>query len=1292
MRPPKISLVTVLSVLLLLNCLLASAAGSPRQQRPSRHRVVRSNRFIEARQPNDDYGPPPQYYTGEPDIPTEMTSYSTSKETTTTDIGTESYEASETSQSHASSGNYNVSLGISTPSLSTQFNTSIAVPSAASSAKAGSTTSSEALTSVDTTSSGSSRVTGTSGDEASATAGGQISTFWNNSTSPISTRSSAVSDSDSTSMTGTASWEKELSSASVLPVTVSSILTLTETTTEVISLTDIASSLEVSGNTNVTARTSSTAEVESSMEIFTSLEESSQMTALTTTTTSILNTTVTVTDVGGSTGLILSSTTYLTPINGSSSAATSSGFVSDVSSKTSVTAASGSVVTSASQDGLTGISGSESTQKTSLVASGSLNRTVIVTTTTYLTSTLETATLSTEFSNQSSDSSLVTSEGLSSASTREPSQTVTSSTSTMFSSVTNKGSAAITFAPSDAESSTSFVSTSTPNGSFVGSESDITTVTIQTTSDFSVESSALPVNATSNVVNNSLTTTTISETSVITIIPGGVSPSGNVTGMTSGSVSTSTTSLFNSSMTRMEVSSSQETSSLFDWPTSTLVESHHSLPTIGLPPVSFTSFSFSIITTPMTPPSMATGSTSPPFENVTVISSTWTSTITTSLGPTGLTSTKLTAAHSSSGYNFSKTIESDMSSVGSLSTSASNLTGISTSIITRQPTNFTFPTNTSSGWNSTVSSTLLTDSTKTINSQGPQTSLSTAGSGLNATSPYANSTSTTNSATYSPPFGNVTSSKLAVTTYRSWNATNTAQGPFNSTVQTATNGLNGTAAVTPFPTTDHITLTTMSGSVMTKTYTDILVSIITPTDPVFWTSLNTTVTPPTIISTPGMFSTPYKESTSTSERKYHTSNATRHSGSASGTNAPPFPSSNSTATATITFSSIVSWTPDPEPWTTWSTWDLTRKPGFVTSIGLPRVTTRNRSSETSESTSYTRTTTLFVTPTMVEPTSSRLVTGNLSSKASDSTSYTRTTTVVLTTTLADPSTPLSRFQNSTDGASSFVSYTSTTTLVLTTTLEEPSTSHLSNAAITSTASTWMNTTLVSVHSSEASTLLSQVSVTFLTTGSAKGIATSAENSALTPFPVINSTLSRVTSLTIDTLTTTYTSDRSAGATTPCESSSTTSSTCTESLNYPPYGSSSAGSLTTDCSTGHSMPSYKTAHWSNMTETFGAKDTSTYGSFTTFKTVTTVRAEESHSVWDDYPTPTDRVTPSDVAPVDSNFPWGNDSPIHRHQNMSDVGIGLDGGGVSKRVDWRLRWENVKDKINSLWHGQTLESED
>jgi hypothetical protein len=98
------------------------------------------------------------------------------------------------------------------------------------------------------------------------------------------------------------------------------------------------------------------------------------------------------------------------------------------------------------------------------------------------------------------------------------------------------------------------------------------------------------------------------------------------------------------------------------------------------------------------------------------------------------------------------------------------------------------------------------------------------------------------------------------------------------------------------------------------------------------------------------------------------------------------------------------------------------------------------------------------------------------------------------------------------------------------------------------------------------------------------------------------------------------------------------------------------------------------------------------SLTTFKTVTTVQAEMSGSVWDDYPTPTDKVAPSEVLPSDLNFPWGNDSPIHRHQNVSDLGIGVDDGEVSKRGDWQLRWENVKNKLKGLWHGQTSESED
>jgi hypothetical protein len=78
MKVPKISLVAALSVFLLLSCLLGNVAGLAWRQHPGRYRVVRGNRLIEARQldgePDDGYGPPPPYYTGEPVVPVDTTS------------------------------------------------------------------------------------------------------------------------------------------------------------------------------------------------------------------------------------------------------------------------------------------------------------------------------------------------------------------------------------------------------------------------------------------------------------------------------------------------------------------------------------------------------------------------------------------------------------------------------------------------------------------------------------------------------------------------------------------------------------------------------------------------------------------------------------------------------------------------------------------------------------------------------------------------------------------------------------------------------------------------------------------------------------------------------------------------------------------------------------------------------------------------------------------------------------------------------------------------------------------
>ncbi|CAG7560712.1 unnamed protein product [Fusarium equiseti] len=1348
MKAPKISLVAALSVFLLLSCLLSNVAGLALRQHPDRYRVVRGNRLIEAHQldgePDDGYGPPPPYYTGEPVVPVDTTSDASSKEVTATDIETGSSRATMTSEPLASSGNYTFSRGISSLPVSSVVDTNTAMPSAASSAKAGSTSSSEAPTAVGTTAPASPRVTETSGDDILTTADGQLSTTWSNSASSTGTRSSATVE---------------------------------------------------SGTSIVTDSTSSDVQTKSLSEVVvsTSFSENSRVTTLTMTTTKVLNTTMTVTNMMESTELVPSSTIYLTPVNGTSSLDTSSGLTSEVPSLT-VPVSLGQTTTSVSEENpsfsslatssfrtvtsesaITEVSVSESMQKTSLVTSGVLNGTTVVTTTTYLTTTLDAVTASDGRSNSSDGSSAITSGGLSGAGAGEVSTTVVSITAASSGNFTDAGSSLTTLVSSTTILSTFFTSTSTLSGSLMGSESDVSAVPIQTSSDTLVASSALPANATSNAVASSVTVTTNSENSVITIIPGGIPPTGNATGMVSSSASTdySTSSLspFNTSATLGSVSSFQETGSFLDWSTSIIVESQTSHTTLGLPPVSLTSFSFSIITTPMTPPDVMTTSTSSLSQNVTVIMSTWTSTITTSLGPTGLTSSvEPTAAHSSSGYNFSKTLGSETSSVDSWSTSVSNRSDISTSIITRQPTNLPFPINTTMDWQSMTSSVPLTQSAETVGSWGRRTTLTAASSGFNNTAPYVNSTSTIVSTTYSPTSFDAISSKMAFTTYPSMNTTNTVQGPANSTLRTttfhaptessmsgATPSLNGTAVITsPSPTSEHTELVTISGSVSTQTFTNIPVSIITPTSAIFWSSSavsmslnntppfpfpsNTTVAGtdvplpptgtgahPTIVSTPGKFSTPYRISTSTTGPKYHTFNTTQHgtvsgsSASSVGTNAPPFPSSNSTTTAAVTFSSIPSWTPDPQPWTTWSTWSLSGKSKPVTTNGLPRITFGNLSSEAPVSTTYTRTTTLSLTTTLAEPTASRSFVGNLSSKVSYSTSYTRTTTLFLTTTLAEPSTSQRRFQSLTSDSSSSVSYTSTTTLFLTTTLRGGSTSRVSDAAITSTTSPWMNTTLASAHSSETTPSWSEVSGTFLTTGSAKGISTSAGSSVSTPFPMINSTLSQATSSAVSTLTTRYTSDGSAGVTTPCETSSTTSSTCTDSLYYPTHVlSSSVGSVSTDCLTATGgtasswsyspvptvtgrtttacnttgpMSSYSTAHWSNMTNTFGVKDieTNTRVSLTTFKTVTTVQAEMSGSVWDDYPTPTDKVAPSEVLPSDPNFPWGNDSPIHRHQNVSDLGIGVDDGELSKRGDWRLRWENVKDKLKSLWHGQTSESE-
>ncbi|ENH61743.1 hypothetical protein FOC1_g10014694 [Fusarium oxysporum f. sp. cubense race 1] len=902
-------------------------------------------------------------------------------------------------------------------------------------------------------------------------------------------------------------------------------------------------------------------------------------------------------------------------------------------------------------------------------------------------------------------------------------------------------------------------------------------------------STALPIiNATSDSVTESFAVTTVSEGSVITIFPGAIIPTSSATSMVNNSVSTqystSAPSRFNSSMSIRRTSLSSQTDSLFDWPTSTLTSSHASEATLEVPSLSFPTSWLSIITTPMTPLSVSTTSTRGSSDgsalgNVTVIKTTMTSTITSSLAPTSLSSSgNVTVAHTTSGYTFSKSVGSSKSTFNSQSTSLDSFPGISTVIISEQPTNFPFLTNTSLAWQSTMSSMSLSESDKTIGPKGNGATFSITTAGFNSTTPYTNSTTIMVSETYLASNRDEAPSVITAGTSGSWNTTSTAQWFTNSTIQAAvtatrtgsdlvsgTQTLSDTAAVTPQPPISlNVTLTTISGSIYTKTFTDVTTTIITPTFsttsesnslPTVLTSTapfplpsNTTLTgtgaslPPsdpgprfTITENLGDLSTSRVTITPSIRTTYRTVNTTVAGtttdtlASASDTNEPLFPLSNSTNMGTISLSTIASWRPDPEPWTTWPTLSLTNEPGSSTwsvnseiseSTSYTRTTTRsltstlaepsmshssvhNLSSATSWSTSYTPTTTLTLTTTLEESSTSPSTIGNRSNATSESISYTRTTTVFRTTTLGGPGAPPSALNSSSDDASLSTSYTRTTTLTLTTTLAEPPTSQVSGAAVTnSSISTWTNVTsgatdFTSTETISLATVTSSLSgtlTTFLTTGSAKGVSTSLESSALTPIPVGTSTLSQAsgrTSSGIDTLMGTHFLTGSAGTATPCESTSTSSSTCTDSVYDAPTHTAIPAS--TDCLTAANGPvSSFMVHWLNMTLTFGVKDTetSTCQPLTTLRTVTKAQTEESGSAGDDYPTPTGRV------PEDPNFPWGNDSPIHRHQNSSELGPGeSDGdsdGGLSKRINWRLRWENVRDKLEGLWHGQALKSED
>ncbi|KAF7553977.1 hypothetical protein G7Z17_g3231 [Cylindrodendrum hubeiense] len=99
----------------------------------------------------------------------------------------------------------------------------------------------------------------------------------------------------------------------------------------------------------------------------------------------------------------------------------------------------------------------------------------------------------------------------------------------------------------------------------------------------------------------------------------------------------------------------------------------------------------------------------------------------------------------------------------------------------------------------------------------------------------------------------------------------------------------------------------------------------------------------------------------------------------------------------------------------------------------------------------------------------------------------------------------------------------------------------------------------------------------------------------------------------------------------------------------------------------------------------------YTLLTTLETVT--RSDEE---WDSgkpmYPVPTGKKSSEDKLPNNPNYPWGGDSPIHRHQNTTRLGDGTRDGDLLPRSEWRRRWETIVRKLKAVWQQQRPEIND
>ncbi|KAJ3531469.1 hypothetical protein NM208_g8865 [Fusarium decemcellulare] len=918
------------------------------------------------------------------------------------------------------------------------------------------------------------------------------------------------------------------------------------------------------------------------------------------------------------------------------------------------------------------------------------------------------------------------------------------------------------------------VSASRHSGSFGESGPVISVSSTQGPSGTFFTSSTLPSNTTSGAGDISLTVTTTVKGSIVTVFPEGFPPTETDTGVSSTFFSSDTSSWSNFSGVSEDLPLISQTSLSLDWSTWTLDEPRTSEPSTTsiptFPALTLPTSQFSVITTPLFPPTFTSTWTETPSDstdevsvltassslltlgNQTVTITGWTSTITTSIVPRLTLTLNATVSSTSSDYTETVTAASGGSTSTKMLTSPANPPGVNSSIITKEPSNMPFPipSNTSIDWQSTTDSRSLSETAQTAKSQDAGTTWSAASSALsngNSRSSVSSMNSTTSEQTLLTPSATSGVSVFTVTTHPSLNITSTSHWSINSTVSrttilttvtsTVSQAWNSTLVMTwsglstdietlssvttvtpPSPFSRNGTTMNISSGSGSPTATDVLSSTTAPPFPgpfnsttvpspgpgssntstiensvppfprpwnstMSWTATGTGVSLshtgtgslPTVSDSEAGDSTAVPASTPRASTPFNHPNSTFSETSTrsltSIPSTPLFPVSNSTThMPSSTRLSIPPPTLSEAPWTTWSTWSLTAGISSSTSTHTPPFPASNSTMTLWGSTDLTRTTISLITSIVTNAGASEV------SKSATSISGIWTNTTI--------SEPWTSFE--TPGLSRTVVSSETVTPI------SPSNDTRTAASLTNTAD-----------DSTASLEATSGAQTGLTTGSLTTISSSSETSGGLTTSTLTVTLNQtVTGFPISPMTTSSS----------CESSATASSTCTEWHSPPTYPPPSTFLTSTNCSTqagrtaqpsrtslacnttsiADTTTSCSTFRWSNGTRTFAAKGTSIRALLTTLKTVTTHRAEDSASGADPYPVPTGTIVPLDSLPDDPNYPWGKDSPVHRHRNVSDLGIGTGEGGLSPRAEWRLRWENMVDRLKSLWRRQTLETEE